>query len=73
MEICDACGLPKIVCVALVAYRKAFSALEHGRLDEARQSADDAATYIKEYRTRRIPVQPIKLTDDERLRLSAFF
>ena len=71
MEICAACGLPKIVCVALVTYRNASSALECGRLDEARQSADDAATYVKEYRARRIPVQPIELTDDERLRLSA--
>jgi len=73
MEICDECGLPKKACAALVEYRKALSAYADGRLTEAHERADVAATMIKEYRAQRAPMQLIELSDDERLRLSRFF
>ena len=73
MENCRKCGLPKGVCTALIEYRKAFIAYEDGKVTEAYKCFKNAITLIEEYRTQHTPLQPIKLTDDERLRLSGFF
>jgi hypothetical protein len=73
MENCEECGLPKKVCAAVSMYRKALSAYEAGDLAEAHRCADDAALLIKEYKAQRSQLQPVELTDEERIRLSGFF
>lgn len=72
METCNECGLPKPVCDAVSLYRQAFEASEAGNAVEAHRCAAEAADLLKKYRAQRPQLQPINLTDEERIRLSAF-
>lgn len=51
MEICEECGLPMPICIALAHYRTGVEALERGWARVAKESFMDAERLYDRYRT----------------------